>query len=102
MIAIDCEPSYCMIVSERSVWPDGSLLVMLGIEDNEQKCQLQVLMRCEAIFMCQTAGIPWFWHLLMVIFSIMMKEGLIVVEFHNVPYHATVCRTVLVPLVIVL
>ena len=59
-------------------------------------------MGCEAISVHQTAGIPWFWHLLMVIFSIMIKEGLIVVELHNVPYCAAVCHTVLVPLVLIL
>ena len=73
-----------MTVAERSVWPHGLLLVMLGNEDNEQKCQSQVLMRCEAISVHQTAGIPWFWCLLIVIFSTMMKEDLIVVELHNV------------------
>ena len=78
-----------MTVAERSVQPHGSLLVMLGDEDNKQKCQLQVLMGCEAISMRWTAGIPWFWRLLMVIFSIMTKEGLIVVELHNMPYHAS-------------
>ena len=93
MIASDCEPLYCVTVAERSVWPHGLLLVMLGDEDNKQKCRSQVLMGCEAISVCQTAGIPWFWRLLMVIFSIMMKEGLIVVELCNVPYHAAVCHT---------
>ena len=82
-----------MTVAERSVQPHGLLLVMLGNEDDEQKCQLRVLMGCEAISVCWTAGIPWFWCLLMVIFSIMMKEGLIVVELHNVPYHVAVCCT---------
>ena len=94
-----------MTVAERSVQPHGSLLVMLGDEDNKQKCRLQVLMGCEAISVHQTAGIPWFWRLLMVIFSIMMKEGLIVVEFamcHIVPQCAYSCRTVLVSLVLVL
>ena len=63
------------------------------------------LMGCEAISVHWTAGILWFWHLLMVIFSIMMKEGLIVVELHNMPNHASVpylCHSVLVPLVLVL
>ena len=91
-----------MTVAERSVRPHESLLVMLGNEDNKQKCRSQVLMGCEAISVRQTAGIPWFWRLLMVIFSIMTKEGLIVVELHNVLYCAAVCRTVLVPLVLVL
>ena len=50
-------------------------------------------MGCEAISMRWTAGIPWFWRLLMVIFSIMTKEGLIVVELHNVLYRAAVCCT---------
>ena len=84
----DCEPLYCMTVAERSVWPHGLLLVMLGNEDKKQKCQSQVLMGCKVISMHWTAGILWFWHLLMVIFSIMTKEGLIVVELCNVPYHA--------------
>ena len=38
-VASDCEPLYCMTVAERSVWPHGSLLVMLGDEDNKQKWQ---------------------------------------------------------------
>ena len=50
-------------------------------------------MGCEAISVCQTAGIPWFWCLLMVIFSIMTKESLIVVELHNALYRAAVCHT---------
>ena len=73
-----------MTVAERSVWPHGLLLVMHGNEDSEQKCQSRVLMGCEAISMHQTAGIPWFWRLLMVIFSTITKEGLIAVELHNV------------------
>ena len=89
----DCKPLYCMTVAESSVWPHGSLLVMLGDEDNKQKCQLQGLMGCEAISMHRTAGIPWFWCLLMVIFSPMTKEVLIVVELCNMLYHAAVCRT---------
>ena len=89
----DCKPLYCMTVAERSVRAHGLLLVMLGDEDNEQECQSQVLMGCEAISMRQTAGILWFWCLFMVIFSIMTKEGLIVIELHNVPYSAAVCRT---------
>ena len=93
MIASDCKSLYCMTVAERSVQPHGSLLVMLGNEENEQKCQSRVLMGCEAISMHRTAGIPWFWCLLMVIFSIMMKEGLIVVELRNIPYCAAVCHT---------
>ena len=76
----------CMTVAERSVQPHGLLLVMLGNEDNKQKCQSRVLMGCEVISMHQTAGILWFWHLLMSIFSTMTKESLIVVELHNVPY----------------
>ena len=91
-----------MTVAERSVQPHGSLLVMLGNEDNKQKCQSQVLMGCEAISMHWTAGIPWFWCLLMVIFSTMMKEVLIVVELCNMLYHAAVHRSMLVPLVLVL
>ena len=98
----DCKPLYCLTVAERSVQPHGLLLVMLGNEYNKHKCQLQVLMGCKAISMSWTAGIPWFWHLLMVIFSIVMQEGLIVVELHNVPYHAAVYHSVLVPLVLVL
>ena len=82
-----------MTVAERSVWPHGLLLVMLGNEDNKQKCRSQVLMGCEVISMHQTAGILWFWCLLMVIFSIMTKEGLIVVELCNVPYRVAVCCT---------
>ena len=82
-----------MTVAERSVRPHGLLLVMLGDEDNEQKCQSQVLMGCEAISMHWTAGIPWFWCLLMVIFSTMTKEDLIMVELRNVPYCAAVCCT---------
>ena len=89
----DCEPSYCMTVAERSVQPHGLLLVMLGNEDNEQKCLSQVLMGCEVISVHRTAGILWFWCLLMGIFSIMTKEGLIVVELCNVPYCAAVCHT---------
>ena len=88
VIASDCKPSYCMTVTERSVRPHGSLLVMLGNEYNKQKCRLQGLMGCEAISVHWTAGIPWFWHLLMVIFSTMTKEVLIVVELRNVLYHA--------------
>ena len=80
----DCKPLYCMIVAERSVRPDGLLLVMLGNEYNKQKCRLQGLMGCEAISVHWTAGIPWFWHLLMVIFSTMTKEVLIVVELCKV------------------
>ena len=37
-VASDCEPLYCMTVAEMSVWPHGLLLVMLGDEDNKQKC----------------------------------------------------------------
>ena len=51
-------------------------------------------MGCEAVSMHRTAGILWFWCLLMVIFSIMTKEGLIVVELHNMPYHASSTRPV--------
>ena len=37
-VASDCEPLYCMTVAEMSVWFHGLLLVMLGDEDNKQKC----------------------------------------------------------------
>ena len=46
-----------MTVAERSIQPHGLLLVMLGNEDNEQKCQSRGLMGCEAISVHQTAGI---------------------------------------------
>ena len=49
-------------------------------------------MGCEAISVHWTAGILWFWHLLMVIFSTKTKEVLIVIELHNVLYCATVCH----------
>ena len=32
----DCEPLYCMTVAERSVWPHGLLLVMLGDEERAE------------------------------------------------------------------
>ena len=65
--------------------------MMLGDEDNMQRRQLQGLMGCKAISVHQTTGILWFWCLLMVIFSTMMQEVLIVVELCNMPYHAAVC-----------
>ena len=67
--------------------------MMLGNEDNKQRCQLQGLMGCRAIPVHWSAGIPWFWHLVIVIFSTMMKAVLIEVELHNVPYCTAVCHS---------